>query len=230
VCIAHHDELMQRRKEERERVVLETIRDGFEEELLPDEDAAQVMRLVQQEKKRRDVQKTKHQIVAIEPEITQEDKVKNRILAGLGKKKKFAKKEDKTTGVSLAAGPAAFLVSNMLKRGNIAIRPADEISYYCIISKPWLEAWKKFGLAGKFEDIEYPFPPPGPINNFELLVPGSSSDIKPQLVLDQDYCVVSPGVWDVLHDIYGGGPLLQREDVDVYSAHSGSSKVGIILC
>jgi len=79
-------------------------------------------------------------------------------------------------------------------------------------------------------DIEFPFPSPGPINNFDVLVPGSSHEIKPNLVLDQDYSVISPGAWHVLHDIYGGGPVLQREDVNIYSSHSGSDKVGVIIC
>jgi hypothetical protein len=113
----------------------------------------------------------------------------------------------------------------------MSIRPADEIDQqYCMVSKSWLEAWKKFGLAGAYEDIEFPHLPPGPINNFDLLAPGSSQEIREHLVLDQDYCVLSPNVWSVLHDIYGGGPVLHRHDVNIYSSHSGSGKVGIIMC
>jgi hypothetical protein len=151
-----------------------------------------------------------------ETKLTKEDKAKNRILAKMGKGAK------RTTNVSVFIDPT-FRVSNTV------IRPAEEIQYYCVIGKSWLEAWKRFGLAGKYEDIEFPYPPPGPINNFELLVPGSSNDIKQDLVLDQDYYVVSPGVWHVLHDIYGGGPVLQRSDIDLYSSHSGSKKVGMIM-
>jgi hypothetical protein len=191
---------MLRRKEERERVVTESIKDGFEEELLSEEDIVKVKKIVQLERRRRELDGKLHSLIK----------------EGSGK----SVQSDDDFGVVLSS----------LRRRNIDIRPVDEIKYYCIISKSWLETWKRFCLSGQYEDIEYPYPLPGPINNFDLLVAGSSSDIKPNLVLEQDYCALSPGVWNVLHDIYGGGPVLCREDVNIYSSHSGSEKVGMIIC
>lgn len=224
---------MLRRREERELVVLETIRDGFEEELLPQEDAALVHKRVQQEKKRRAAEVIKKDFVNMmvkESSGSKEEKAKSCFLSKMGKGANNPKEEDAgRKEVTLSTG-APFSVADMRRGGKVTVRPADEIKFYCVIGKAWLEAWKKFCLAGKYEDIEFPHPPPGPISNFELLAPGSSSRIRPDLVLDQDYCVISPGVWGVLHDIYGGGPVLLREDVDIYSSHSGPKEVGTITC
>jgi len=196
ICIRHHDQLMLRRKDERERVVLESIKDGFEDELLSEEDTIKLKKNVLNEKRRR-VMDSKLKVI---------DEDSDNFLRDTG-----------------------FTLPN-LKRKNVIVRPADEIEFYCIISKSWLDSWKKFCLSGQHEDIEYPHPPPGPISNFDLLEPGSSSEIKSNLVLEQDYCVVSPSVWSVLHDIYGGGPVLRRQEVNIYSSHSGSDKVGMIIC
>lgn len=200
VCIRQHDELMLRRKTERERVVLESIRDGFEDDLLPEEDAARVKKAVQMEKRRRDLE------------------VKNNLT-----------EESNCTEVNNDT-PVDFWSRMSFRRGTVAVRPVEEVKHYCVVSKLWLDAWKKFALAGQYEDIEFPTPPPGPIHNFDLLTPGSSCEVRPGLVLDQDYCVLSPGAWAVLHDTYGGGPVLLRDDVNIYSSHSGEEKVGVILC
>lgn len=41
--------------------------------------------------------------------------------------------------------------------------------------------------------------------------------LKKDLNLHHDYIVVSPNVWKVLHGIYGGGPPIFREDINIYS-------------
>lgn len=41
--------------------------------------------------------------------------------------------------------------------------------------------------------------------------------LKRDLHYNYDYVVVSPNVWKVLHEIYGGGPPIYREDINVYS-------------
>ena len=187
---------MVRRKDERERVVLESIKDGFEDELLSEEETMKVKKSVLIEKRRR--------FMESKLKVIDED-------------------------INDISNDTGFTLPN-LKRKNVIVRPADEIKFYCIVSKSWLDAWKKFCLSGQHEDIEYPNQPPGPISNFDLLVPGSSSEIKSNLVLEQDYCVISPGVWGVLHDIYGGGPVLRRQEVNIYSSHGEADKVGMIIC
>ena len=210
---------MLRRQKERERVVMESIQDGFEEDLLPEEDAIKIMRRVQQEKKRREfmeMESQRHHIVGNNSSIIVDKTRSKYYIENI--------MNHISDGVSLSA-----LDTPSFDRGQLSIRPAEEIIFYFVISKPWLDAWKVFVLAGDFEDIEYPQPPPGPINNFDLLNPGTHNEIRADLVIDQDYCVVSPGVWNVLHDIYGGGPVLQRENINIYSSHRGS-KVGTIIC
>jgi hypothetical protein len=41
--------------------------------------------------------------------------------------------------------------------------------------------------------------------------------LKPELHLHSDYLVVSPNVWKLLHEIYGGGPAIYREETSIYS-------------
>jgi hypothetical protein len=41
--------------------------------------------------------------------------------------------------------------------------------------------------------------------------------LKPDLHLHSDYLVVSPNVWKLLHEIYGGGPAIYREETSIYS-------------
>jgi hypothetical protein len=124
---------------------------------------------------------------------------------------------------------------------------AQEGAFCCILDKAWLDKWKKFVQAGSFEDIEFPLPAPGPISNHRLLrkecelrkqharflrrhgldsgavftYPAGvvkNDDIMPELHHDAQYVVVSPGVWSALLAIYGGGPAIFREDVDIYSS------------
>ena len=41
--------------------------------------------------------------------------------------------------------------------------------------------------------------------------------IKPGLQLNKDYRGVNFEVWNLLQKIYGGGPLIVREELDIYS-------------
>jgi len=124
----------------------------------------------------------------------------------------------------------------------LQVRPLQDVSYCCIVHKPWLDRWRLFVQAGAHEDIEYPQSPPGPISNFRLLrrdsphrqamrhvsnrqSPGDSmvrevvlnDHLLADLRMDIDYVVVSPGVWKVLSDMYDGGPPIFRCDVNIYS-------------
>mmetsp|Transcript_5780 Transcript_5780/g.8800 ORF Transcript_5780/g.8800 Transcript_5780/m.8800 type:complete len:253 (-) Transcript_5780:126-884(-) len=123
------------------------------------------------------------------------------------------------------------------------VRPLQDVCYCCIIHKPWLDRWRLFVQAGSHEDIEYPQSPPGPISNFRLLCRDSphrkairdasnlqspnettrdevvlNEHLLVDLRIDYDYLVVSPGVWRVLSDMYGGGPPIFRCDVNIYGA------------
>jgi hypothetical protein len=41
--------------------------------------------------------------------------------------------------------------------------------------------------------------------------------IKKNLVLNKDYRGVNKEVWILLQKIYGGGPVIAREELDIYS-------------
>ena len=41
--------------------------------------------------------------------------------------------------------------------------------------------------------------------------------IRKNLELNKDYRGVNMEVWTQLHKIYGGGPLIVREELDIYS-------------
>ena len=64
---------------------------------------------------------------------------------------------------------------------------------------------------------------------------GSYETMRPDLVRDVDYALVPPGVWDLLYELYGGGPALPRMvlppetslggvDVHVYDDDDGGDR------
>jgi hypothetical protein len=71
--------------------------------------------------------------------------------------------------------------------------------------------------------------PPGPIYNDSFFTSQNPSIaknekndpveliIKPGLQLNFDYRGVNFEVWSLLQKIYGGGPLIVREELDIYS-------------
>ena len=61
--------------------------------------------------------------------------------------------------------------------------------------------------------------PPGPISNHDLIVKNRDKEasIKPNLKLNEDYRGVNKEVWDIFHKMYGGGPQIVRESLDIYS-------------
>lgn len=62
--------------------------------------------------------------------------------------------------------------------------------------------------------------PPGPISNHELftIMHENILEIKPDLELNKEYRGVSKEVWALFHKMYGGGPIIVREDLDIYSS------------
>lgn len=75
--------------------------------------------------------------------------------------------------------------------------------------------------------------PPGPISNDSLFVkakPTTSQStfegalqqqktlrVRKGLELNKDYRGVNKEVWQIFHRIYGGGPLIVRDEEDIYS-------------
>ena len=79
--------------------------------------------------------------------------------------------------------------------------------------------------------------PPGPINNNNLFIIVKQSEpqlnqsdvslttnqikkvhqLRGDLVLNEDYRGVNKDVWQLLNKIYGGGPIIVRKKLDIYS-------------
>jgi hypothetical protein len=60
-------------------------------------------------------------------------------------------------------------------------------------------------------------------DHFGLGILGSYEFMKEGLARDQDYVLIPPGVWDVLYEIYGGGPTLPRMVVHPKKEEGGLS-------
>ena len=93
-----------------------------------------------------------------------------------------------------------------------------------IIEKKWWETWKNYVEwdakdEGRMKSLDSTLLRPSSISN-EILVnhnfpypPGSLGSYFPlrqNLRREVDYTLVPPGVWDVLYEMYGGGPPLPR--------------------
>ncbi|CAJ1944543.1 unnamed protein product [Cylindrotheca closterium] len=93
---------------------------------------------------------------------------------------------------------------------------------YCV-EKKWWDSWEAYtGWSwGGESAVRNPDAPKPETLSTEALIDrdqdeivggtfGSYELMKSNLVLGQDYVLVPPGVWDVLYEIYGGGPPLPR--------------------
>lgn len=83
---------------------------------------------------------------------------------------------------------------------------ADSSVWY-LVEIGWLHAWKKFILNDSY--------PPGAINNRRLIEDSGSP--RPGLTAVKDYRGVNSEVWSFWHARYGGGPVLKRDKIDLYS-------------
>jgi len=96
-------------------------------------------------------------------------------------------------------------------------------SFLCyMMDKRWLDQWRAYVSTDPAEDLEYSTPAPGPISNDVLFTTdaetGELLDLVDGLEIGVTYEAVSPGVWNVLHKIYSGGPALPRRSGDIYQA------------
>ncbi|KAK2958079.1 putative NLR Family CARD Domain Containing protein [Blattamonas nauphoetae] len=82
-------------------------------------------------------------------------------------------------------------------------------NWWCLIDEHWLAKWRLFVSQNSTS------PPPGPITNHRLVNP-VTNDPHPGMIKLYDYRGVSPQVWKLFHDIYGGGPEISRRTIDLY--------------
>lgn len=85
----------------------------------------------------------------------------------------------------------------------------DSCGVWYLIDSHWLNRWQQFCMGYEIE-------PPGPITNGRLV----RRDGKPLKSLQplQDYQGVNAQVWNYLQNIYGGYPVIKRQQVDIYAS------------
>jgi hypothetical protein len=54
---------------------------------------------------------------------------------------------------------------------------------------------------------------------------GFFEPIRTDLTLGEDYVLIPPGVWDILYELYGGGPPLPRMVLPPKSSHDASMTI-----
>eukprot|EP00742_Colponemidia_sp_Colp-10_P009055 GILJ01009846.1.p1 GENE.GILJ01009846.1~~GILJ01009846.1.p1 ORF type:complete len:179 (+),score=19.95 GILJ01009846.1:46-582(+) len=77
-----------------------------------------------------------------------------------------------------------------------------------IIDKDWMKEWSAFVLDSKT-------PPPGPITNDHLL--DAAGNVKPNLMAAKHYRGLGKELWEFFMSTYGGGPVIKRTKLDIYS-------------
>ncbi|GBG26030.1 Ubiquitin carboxyl-terminal hydrolase, putative [Hondaea fermentalgiana] len=92
-------------------------------------------------------------------------------------------------------------------------REAQPGTHFYLVSARWFSRWRKF-VNGQISD-------PGPVDNSDLiLADGEDQDaggvfctVKARLVENFDFRAVGPDAWNLIAEIFGGGPELPREVV-----------------
>ena len=95
----------------------------------------------------------------------------------------------------------------------------EENQTFYIISQDWLMKWKNWITNRRSKDGKSSVClPPGPICNTQLFYGKMNRQkVRPNLVLDTDYRAVSQEQWHLLLNIYGGGPIIPRQEKSIYS-------------
>jgi len=93
----------------------------------------------------------------------------------------------------------------------IDIKRLDIGEYWYLIDTYWLRKWQAYLNSSDSNE-----PHPGPISNHSLL----KKDGTPKLYLQKldHYKGAHPQVWNYLFSIYGGGPPIIRNVIDIYAA------------
>mmetsp|Transcript_4076 Transcript_4076/g.3921 ORF Transcript_4076/g.3921 Transcript_4076/m.3921 type:complete len:317 (-) Transcript_4076:23-973(-) len=96
-----------------------------------------------------------------------------------------------------------------------SIKPFEGPWY--IISAEWINKWKRFCSHDIGEDNGYP----GPVDNSVLF---EGNNVKRGLEKSKHYRGVNRHVWYAFMEIYGGGPTVCRQVLDIYTAPSQEIK------
>jgi len=84
---------------------------------------------------------------------------------------------------------------------------SQETTIWFLVDVQWLQEWKEFVKRGATL--------PGPIDNSNLVT--SDGRPRPGLKVVEHYRGVNEAVWEFWHERYGGGPVIRRRQLDLYS-------------
>jgi len=85
----------------------------------------------------------------------------------------------------------------------------NEYGYWYIIDAGWLRRWRQYTAEGATA------PPPGPVSNEVLLGPDGTP--RKGLRKVDHYRGVNEQVWNIFQDYHGGGPEIQRREINLYA-------------
>jgi ubiquitin C-terminal hydrolase len=101
--------------------------------------------------------------------------------------------------------------------------PPGQVWY--LMSEWWLARWRAFiNNTGGTDGTGRGVLPPGPIDNARLL--GKNGKPLPNLRSIVHYRGVNVHVWNFLHRIYGGGPCVTREEINIYTEQAAPAVAG----
>jgi len=96
-----------------------------------------------------------------------------------------------------------------------AAEEKDTLTEWYLVDAIWLQDWKKYITSDPREDLDSPFPSPGPIANHRLIDSKTKAPL-PNKKKATHYRGLNSQVWSYLQKTYGGGPEIRRTTVDLY--------------
>mmetsp|Transcript_2570 Transcript_2570/g.5654 ORF Transcript_2570/g.5654 Transcript_2570/m.5654 type:complete len:896 (+) Transcript_2570:110-2797(+) len=91
-----------------------------------------------------------------------------------------------------------------------------EGKYWYLVDATWVNNWKRYVRGDMATNVADAITP-GQITNHRLFEKDGSK-VRPELRLRNDYIGVNARVWWLFMHIHGGGPVICREELDIYSA------------
>lgn len=90
----------------------------------------------------------------------------------------------------------------------------DQGDYWYLIDATWVNKWRRYMSDDHVADIAEAFVP-GPVRNDRLFENGK---VRSNLRLKLNFLGINARVWWVFMHVHGGGPVICRKELDIYSA------------
>eukprot|EP01041_Mallomonas_annulata_P002523 gene2523-4905_t len=97
---------------------------------------------------------------------------------------------------------------------NLISAPLKEGDTWYVVATEWYSIWEQY------VDNEDSAMNPGPIKNDSIISIENPSQLKENLLEQQDYVLLPQKAYDILFEYYGGGPPLPRKVISVGSSHA----------